>query len=671
MGHRSLQSGLPLLLFAMLLASVFTPTSGVAMQNSGNNPTGITFTDVTNISGLGEINPGPLLSWSSYGPGTAWGDYDGDGDLDLYVTVRHDHQGYETREAFAEGVNESIIATAIAENDSGETFLLENRGGQFVDVSENAGVKLLDSTAIGATWADYDNDGDFDLYISNYGVHGSNDTNETGGVPNIMFANNGNGTFTDVTNLTNLGNPGHSTSGLFADYDHDGDLDIYSLNAGTVDEDIFIVRTETNILYRNDGDSNGDGVPEFSDQTIEAGRISGQDLNPLLDFIPEVAEEITHSSSIGQSTTSEPAMNSLMMDSSSSGTGVSWAGLWFDYNQDGWPDLFIASDFGVSPLYENQKDGTFKLVTQEVGLYAPGTGMGAHSADIDGDGDFDLCQTNFGHNYIWINQGGDYFENFPDGDVSNPDTSVGHAEGKSNGVNWDCHFLDYDLDGDFDLFMTSGRINVFVSFQENALYQNDGNGVFTDITVDIGLGGHYKSMGASVVDFDGDGDIDILVANSDGPLQLYENNAAQVTANHWLKVDLQGELSNSHGIGQLVEVELASGKVLRQQTYAGSGFLGSGDPTVHFGLGNENAVKEIRVHWSTGHIQIIDDVSVDGTVSVLEEAPPPIYEVTMRETIIVILALVAVLFLVFKNSVISSVLGKKRKDEHPESQLEE
>ncbi|MDP6326427.1 MAG: VCBS repeat-containing protein, partial [Candidatus Thalassarchaeaceae archaeon] len=340
------QSRLSLLLFAMLLASVFSPTLGVAMQNSGDDPAGVSFTEVSNSSGLAEINPGPLFSWASYGPGAAWGDYDGDGDLDLYVTVRHDHQGYETREAFAEGVNDSIIATAIAENDSGETFLLENRDGQFVDVSENAGVKLLDSTAIGATWADYDNDGDFDLYISNYGVHPSNETNGTGGVPNIMFANNGNGTFTDVTNLTNLGNPGHSTSGLFADYDHDGDLDIYSLNAGTVDEDVFLVRTETNILYRNDGDSNGDGVPEFSDQTIEAGRVSGQDLNPLFDFIPEIAEEKSHPSAIVEPPTSGSVMGSSTMDSSSAGTGVSWAGLWFDYNQDGWSDLFVASDFG-------------------------------------------------------------------------------------------------------------------------------------------------------------------------------------------------------------------------------------------------------------------------------------------------------------------------------------
>ena len=663
MGHRRVQSGLPLLLFAMLLASAFTPTLGVAMQNSGDNPTGISFTDVTNVSGLAEINPGPLFNWASYGPGVAWGDYDGDGDLDLYITARHDHQGLEIKRSFAEGVNDSIIEAAIAENDSGETFLLENRGGQFVDISESAGVKLLDSTAIGATWADYDNDGDVDLYISNYGVSHWDGTNDTGGEPNIMFANNGNGTFTDVTNLTNLGNPGHSTGGLFADYDHDGDLDIYSLNAGIYDEENYVVRSETNILYRNEGDSDGDGVPEFSDQTVEAGRVSGQDLSSPVDFIPESSEEYS-AENRGQASSSGPIMASNLLESGSAGTGVSWAGLWFDYNQDGWSDLFIASDFGISPLYKNQKDGTFKLVTDEAGLNFHGTGMGAHSADIDGDGDFDLCQTNFGPNYIWFNQDGDNFEMFADTDVSQDDN-------KKIGVNWDCHFFDYDLDGDFDLFMSSGRINVFISTQENALYNNDGNGVFTDVTLDVGLGGHYKSMGASVVDFDGDGDVDILVANADGPLQLYENNAAQVTANHWLKVELQGVLSNSHGIGQLVEVELASGKVLRQQTYAGSGYLGSGDPTVHFGLGNESAVKEVRVHWSTGHVQVLENVSADGTISILEEAPPEINDFPMMMALVTILVLAAILFYIFGNSVMYNLLGMKMKEDIPKSQLEE
>ena len=606
----------PTLVLLVLLASSLSPALGGAVQSSGSDPLGVEFTDVSNITGLYNLSSGPLSNWASYGPGTSWGDYDGDGDLDLYVTARFDQLGMETEESFAEGTDQSVIDAAIVENRSGQTFLMRNDGGQFVDVSVAAGVKLVNSTAIGACWADFDGDGDVDLYISNFGVADfSASAIQSGGEENIMFSNNGDGTFSDVTELTNLGNPGHSTGGVWADYDHDGDLDLYSINSGIVDERDFEMWPETNILYRNEGDSNGDGVPEFSDQTIEAGRISGQELNPTADFIPAVSNESQDDAPSGTQGGDVVLGNGNVL--SPAGTGVTWAALWFDYNQDGWEDLFIASDFGISPLYKNNGDGTFDLVTIEAGLLLQGTGMGAHAADIDGDGDFDLCQTNFGPNFIWYNEGGQSFRRELDSDFHNNDD-------KRITVNWDCHFFDYDLDGDFDLFTTAGRINTYVPTQENTLFRNDGNGWLTDITDEVGLGGHKKSMGASTVDFDGDGDIDIIVANSDGPLQLFENNAAQITGNHWLKIELVGNQSNTYGIGMLVEVELLNGSVISQQTYAGSGYLGSGDPVVHVGLGSETQVKEVRVKWSSGHVQVIQNVVIDQTLVVLEEAPPPV-----------------------------------------------
>ena len=654
-GSRSL----PTLVLLVLLASSLSPALGGAVQSLGSDPLGVEFTDVSNITGLHNLSSGPLSNWASYGPGTSWGDYDGDGDLDLYVTARFDQLGMETEESFAEGTDQSVIDAAIVENRSGQTFLMRNDGGQFVDVSVAAGVKLVNSTAIGASWADFDGDGDVDLYISNFGAADfSASAIQSGGEKNIMFSNNGDGTFSDVTELTNLGNPGHSTGGVWADYDHDGDLDLYSINSGIVDERDFEMWPETNILYRNEGDSNGDGVPEFSDQTIEAGRLSGQELNPTEDFIPSVSNESQDDAPSGAQGGNLALGNGNIL--SPAGTGVTWAALWFDYNQDGWEDLFIASDFGISPLYENNRDGTFDLVTSEAGLLLQGTGMGAHAADIDGDGDFDLCQTNFGPNFIWYNQDGQSFERELDSDFHNNDD-------KRITVNWDCHFFDYDLDGDFDLFTTAGRINTYVPTQENTLFRNDGNGWLTDITDEVGLGGHKKSMGASTVDFDGDGDIDIIVANSDGPLQLFENNAAQITGNHWLKIELRGNQSNSYGIGMLVEVELSNGSVISQQTYAGSGYLGSGDPVVHVGLGSETQVKEVRVKWSTGHVQVIQNVVIDQTLVVLEEAPPPV-----EDNLWLILTVIAVLLLgirggIFvvqlrKNSALSEVESNSSED---------
>jgi enediyne biosynthesis protein E4 len=601
--------------FLAVFFSAFAPSLGGAVQSTGDAPLGIEFTNVANVTGLSELNMGPLSNWASYGPGTSWGDYDGDGDLDLYVTARFDQLGMETEDSFPEGTNDSIVEAAIVENRSGQTYLMRNDGGVFVDVSEAAGVKLVNSTAIGASWADFDGDGDVDLYISNFGKADFDDLDVASqGEENVMFANNGDGTFTDVTLLCNLGNPGHSTGGLWADYDHDGDLDLYSLNSGIVDERDFDMRPETNILYRNEGDSDGDGVPEFSDQTIEAGKLSGQELNPMADFIPAVSDESLEKNEEGTPVENLPLLDGNVL--SPAGSGVSWAGLWFDYNQDGWEDLFVASDFGISPLYKNNGDGTFDLVTSSVGMALQGTGMGAHAADVDGDGDFDLCQTNFGPNFIWYNLNGDSFDRILDSDYHNNDD-------KRITVNWDCHFFDYDLDGDFDLFTTAGRINTYVPTQENTLFRNDGDGQFTDITIESGLGGHNKSMGASTIDYDNDGDIDIIVANSDGPLQFYENNAAQVTGNHWLRVKLEGNYSNSQGIGVLVEVEFTDGHVISQQTYAGSGYLGSGDPSVHFGLGS-GEVSELRVHWSTGHTQVVKNVTIDQTFLVVEEAPPPV-----------------------------------------------
>ncbi len=656
------QSGcrsLPTLVLLVLFASAFSPALGGAVQSSGADPLGVEFTDVSNITGLYNLSSGPLSNWASYGPGTSWGDYDGDGDLDLYVTARFDQFGMETEESFAEGTDQSVIDAAIVENRVGQTFLMRNDDGQFVDVSVAAGVKLVNSTAIGASWADFDGDGDVDLYISNFGAADfSGSAINSAGEKNIMFSNNGDGTFSDVTELTNLGNPGHSSGGVWADYDHDGDLDLYSFNSGIVDERDFEMWPETNILYRNEGDSNGDGVPEFSDQTIEAGRMSGQQLNPTEDFIPAVLNESQDGASSGNQG-GDVALGGGNIPSPA-GTGVTWAALWFDYNQDGWEDLFIASDFGISPLYENNGDGTFDLVTVEAGLLLQGTGMGAHAADIDGDGDFDLCQTNFGPNFIWYNQNGKSFERELDSDFHNNDD-------KRITVNWDCHFFDYDLDGDFDLFTTAGRINTYVTTQENTLFRNDGFGRLTDITDEVGLGGHKKSMGASTIDFDGDGDIDIIVANSDGPLQLFENNAAQITGNHWLKIELRGNQSNSYGIGMLVEVELSNGSVISQQTYAGSGYLGSGDPVVHVGLGSETQVKEVRVQWSTGHVQVIQNVVIDQTLVVLEEAPPPVEDNLWFILTVIAVLLMGIRVVVFviqlrKNSDLSEVESNSSED---------
>ena len=198
-------------------------------------------------------------------------------------------------------------------------------------------------------------------------------------------------------------------------------------------------------------------------------------------------------------------------------------------------------------------------------------------------------------------------------------------------VNWDCHFFDYDLDGDMDLWFGVGRINQYISNQYNSLYRNDGDingdGIpdFTDVAGDLGIAGTNKTMGTALADYDNDGDLDILMAHSDRPVMLWRNTAVEDGTGGWLKVRLHGAPlgSNSHGIGCLVKVHLEDGTVLLQQAYAGDGFLGSSDPAIHFGLGNQT-IEYLEVTWSTGHTQIIEEAQINSILDIEEELPPPV-----------------------------------------------
>ncbi|MEE3310896.1 MAG: CRTAC1 family protein [Candidatus Thermoplasmatota archaeon] len=583
-------------------------------------PANAGFDEITNGSGLELVDSGPLTNWAAYGPGVAWGDYDGDGDLDVFLTARFDHLGQETAEVLGYLHLSNIPANhsdqdALSTNSTGQSHLMRNEGdGTFVDVSEQAGVGASGVTTIGATWVDYDGDGDVDLYLSNYG-HADLENPDGTGSANQMFVNE-NGVFRDVTSESNLGNPGHSSASVWVDYDHDGDMDCYSMNFGMIDEYTGLARAETNILYRNDGDSNGDGIPEFNDQTAEAG-VYGHNENDVADFETQIGPALTVVLTGSASPSGQMSLPEGVREDPK-GSGLSWAAVWFDADGDGWEDLYVASDFGVSPLYHNNGDGTFSLYTDSLGMTIIGTGMGAHAADIDLDGDLDLCQSNFGPNYLWINHGSSFSE---DAEEVGINTNVL--------VNWDCHFFDYDLDGDMDLWFGVGRINQYISNQYNSLYRNDGDidgdGIldFTDVATELGIAGANKTMGAALADIDNDGDLDLLMAHSDSPPRLWRNTAADEGVGGWLKVRLQGVEggSNSHGIGCLVQVHLDDGTVLRQHAYAGDGYLGSSDPAIHFGLGS-HTIEHIEVTWSTGHTQIIEEVNINSVLEIEEELPP-------------------------------------------------
>lgn len=722
-GNNSNRFRIPIFLALLILMSLVTSLPAPVSAHSQGRHSGptVTFTEVTLESGLDIVNTGPETVWSSYGPGVSVDDCDGDGDMDVLFTARFDHLSYETEQLFNETDDPAIVAAAIEENSTGNTqFMLNNGDGTFTDWTEESGLKMLDTTALGASWADYDNDGDKDVYMSIFGHSDVNDLDS--GERNTLFRNDGGCRFNDVTTKTGaglgargravvvdgvvtevlilnsgsgyatsgglspavyfrggngsgaradavviknpddysryngrivsvsitrggegyddanppevefvsgVGNYGHSTTAIWADYDHDGDVDLYSMNLGIVDEEMYWARTETNFLYRNDGDRDNDGEIEFSDVTSESG-VSGQtetSESPNQLFLSGLYR-------MDQASPSNPSTMAQIASADYRGSGLSFAGVWFDYDEDGWEDLYVASDFGISPIYHNNHDGTFSVVTKKLEMDIPGTGMGAHAGDWDGDGDLDLCHSNFGPNYLWENERGNSFTE-RSADLGFRD--VGGA-GSFVAVNWACQLFDYDLDGDLDIFFGVGRINRFSAYNNNTLYRNegdtDGDGVldFIDISAEIGLGGTEKTMGVSIFDYDGDGDLDILLGQASRSPQLYSNNAVEETGRHWLKVQLNGradevdpfqrfwerEYSNQFGTGCMVIVTLEDGHELRQHVYAGSGFLGSNEPTVHFGLDDFESVESVQVHWSTGITQEVRGVDADQTL-VLDE----------------------------------------------------
>ena len=362
--------------------------------------------------------------------------------------------------------------------------------------------------------------------------------------------------FTNVNSITGVSNPKGKYSELFiywlygtgaawADYDNDGDLDLYIINF-----------ERRNILYRN----NGDGT--FTDVTEEAG--------------------------VGHN-------------------GMSLQPIWFDYNDDGLLDLFVATDFGISPLYRNNGDGTFTDVTEEAGLLKYGEGMGVDVGDFDNDGDLDIYVTNYDENYLWRNNGDGTFTDVAEElGVDDDNTGMG------------VHFFDFDNDGDLDLYITNGFMGESAkkSFkQKNVFYVNNGDGTFTELTEKAGLVNEAVGRGAAFGDYDNDGDVDIYVINVDSPSILYRNEVGN--RSNWLIIRTVGTISNRDGIGAKVKV-IAGNLIQIQTVISGSSYLCQNSLQLEFGLADHTMVDEIEIIWPSGIVQRLHDISANQIITIKE-----------------------------------------------------
>jgi tetratricopeptide (TPR) repeat protein len=476
---------------------------------------------------------------------SAWGDFDGDGDYDLFVT------GADSYGA-----------------------LYRNDGDAFTDVSREAGLFHVHS-GFSATFADYDSDGRPDLHIGRDGWSGP--------MPNSLYRNNGDGTFSEVTEQAGLANPGSSFVCAWSDVDRDGDIDLAVANGITGGGD-------TNALYRN----NGDGT--FTDITRPAGL-------------------------------AEPS-------------GTRTIGLAFgDYDLDGWPDLFVSGFATRNRLYRNRGDGTFVEVAEQAGVAGGGgrrVGYVAFFFDYDNDLDLDILHTALAPwDQVLRGLSDDYaslsaaerkellfncpklYRNEGDGSF----TEVGEPAGFIHPVGiMGAGVADLDNDGYLDAYFGTGDPTI-ERMEPDRFYRNNGDGSFTDVTFASGLGNLGKGHGITFIDLDGDGDLEIYVpeggfVHGDAwPNAFYVNR--RDSGNHWLHVDLEGRESNREALDAKLLVSAGTLELLRE-VHNGEGFGSSNTPTVELGLGHATQVDRLEVRWPSGTVQTFDDVPVDRRIVLRE-----------------------------------------------------
>jgi hypothetical protein len=455
--------------------------------------------------------------------------------------------------------------------------LFHNEGkGVFRDVTSVSGIVHRDY-GMGACAGDVDGDGGTDLYVTNYG-------------PNMLYRNAGKGVFADITRAARVGLDGWSTSCAFVDADRDGDLDLFITNyldapktknpfCGDPQRRIRVYCHPLNysglasVLYRNDGK----GV--FADVSAESG----------------IAKYVGN------------------------GLGVAVG----DYDDDGWPDVFVANDAVPNFLFHNDGKGRFSEVALASGV-AVGrdgkarAGMGTEFADYNGDGRLDLVVTN--HEF----ETHSLFRNDGNGSFSDASVEAGIASPTLPFVGFGVAFIDADNNGDLDLAIVNGHVidNTAVfrpgstHAQRRLLFQGT-NGRFVEVGRKAGSGFTTPAVGRSLVagDIDNDGRVDLVVTNNGGALDVLRNNAGR--ERHALTMRVVGVRSNRNGIGARVTITV-QGRTQMREVKSGSGYLGQSDLRLHFGLGDASRVERIDVRWPTGDVETIRNVAADQIVTITE-----------------------------------------------------
>ena len=458
--------------------------------------------------------------------------------------------------------------------------LYRNEGGwRFVDVTDRAGVGDA-GFGLGVAVGDYDNDGAPDIYLNNYG-------------PNVLYRNNGDGTFTDVTREAGVGNGHRVGAGTsFLDVDADGDLDLYVANYVKFSYETHVARTrqgfpcysgpkdyppDPDTLYRN----NGDGT--FTDVSAESG----------------VAAH--------------------------AGTGMGMVSA--DCDRDGDTDVFVVNDVAGNLLFENDGTGKFEELATLTGLAYnmhghPLGSMGVDCGDYNNDGWLDFFMTSFQSEFPVL------YENSSDGFFEDVTLQARAGAGSLPYVNWGAGLVDFDNDGDRDIYVACGHLQDNIELYDdttayqvrNVLLMNTGEGRFVDVSDSSGGGMSIElsSRGAGFDDLDNDGDVDVVVLNSRKEPTILRNDSPG--QNHWLQIRLRGVKTNRDGVGARVVLETPD---LTQvdEVHSGRGYQSHYGTRLHFGLGKRNHVDRIEVHWIGGGVDVLENVRADRLLTITEGSP--------------------------------------------------
>lgn len=521
--------------------------------SSGAEQTLPVFTDVTKQAGInfkhsyGDFDLSNIVEGT--GAGAMFFDYDNDGWLDIYfvngswLKTVNDNRGRSLRDK---------LSNALYRN---------NKDGTFSDVTEKAGVGDK-SFGFGCSAADFDNDGDLDLYVLNYG-------------PNVFYRNNGDGTFTDISESSGLANPSWSLSAPWFDYDGDGDLDVYVTNYLEYDSGKFrsyyaaagypgplSYRGQPDALYRN----NGDGT--FTDVTKQAG--------------------IFQPNGRGMSATIA------------------------DLNNDGHLDIYVPNDAMENYFFRNKGDGTFENEGLMMGMAFGEGGQGVSSmgpaiGDVDRDGLLDIYIPDMGYGCLLMNRK-DYFE-----DRTEP-ANLAVVCGQYTG--WGGVLFDYDCDGYLDIFIATGNAHHEYT-EEDVLMRNDGKGNFVDVADKSGpyFREKYVGRGATYGDYDNDGDLDLLVINLNDSPKLLRNDGGN--KNNWLTIQAKLPGGKSDAVGARIIVTTGSLKQIRDLIPV-TGYLSQADSRCHFGLGKNQKADTVEIRWPDKKTTKLTDVNANQILNVIQ-----------------------------------------------------